>query len=126
MNSASFAEKRILEGYVLNRRGQWVLLAEQVAEEEKFRAHLALGEVKIGGRWRPLDTISELPLSEDSATATDPYAKLDTVRVNVSDLPDQQAPSDDSHQTTRRDAAVHEEDPTARLEINNPDENRDD
>jgi hypothetical protein len=125
MNSASFAEKKILEGDVLNRRGQWVLLAEQVAEEEKFRAHLELGEVKIGGRWRPLDALSELPLSDDSATITDPYAKLDTVRVQVSDLPDQPLPSDDSPEGGRRDAAVHEEDPTARLEINDPEDNRD-
>ncbi len=139
MNVPPHIEKRILDGFVLNQRGEWVPVGVLVTEEEKFRAHLEMGEIQIDGRWRPLKQRTEKPDAGDTGMVADSYEQLDTVRVSLSDLPVQR-PEDadvehDNQHIGRRTAdrppsdssmpgdgvadsqAVREDDPTSRLEI---------
>ncbi len=64
-------ERYVLQGLVLDVKGQWRPVDEVVAEEIEYLRHLEKGEILENGRWVILDDILKKESSLQTADATD-------------------------------------------------------
>jgi len=80
-------QKKILDGYVIDEKGNWVTINDKVERERSFMMHLEAGEVLYDGKWTKIADAKKMENKKqksinqtDSFLAVGAYTELEETR----------------------------------------------
>jgi hypothetical protein len=80
-------KKKVLDGYVVDEKGNWVTINDKVERERSFMMHLEAGEVLCDGKWTKMADVKKMEKEKqkkinqtDSVLAVGTYTELEETR----------------------------------------------
>jgi hypothetical protein len=80
-------KKKVLDGYVIDEKGNWVTINDKVERERNFMIHLEAGEVLHNGKWTKITDVKKMEKEKqtkiyqtDSLLAIGAYTELEETK----------------------------------------------
>jgi hypothetical protein len=80
-------KKKVLDGYVVDEKGNWVTINDKVERERSFMMHLEAGEVLYNGKWTKMTDVKKMEKEKqqkiyqtDSFLAIGAYTELEETK----------------------------------------------